>query len=116
MAFVALSPIRNAHWVISGEMPILANTGTKMKDIKAHLAVADTIKRLTSAVKRMKRINIHKLLKEAEDSRLAPKMAMHLSKWESVSYTHLRAHETGRNLVCRLLLEKKKKTRRQQTE
>src|SRR5678809_592833 len=24
-----------------------------------------------------------------------------------VSYTHLRAHETGRNLVCRLLLEKK---------
>ena len=27
-----------------------------------------------------------------------------------VSYTHLRAHETGRNLVCRLLLEKKKQT------
>ena len=27
---------------------------------------------------------------------------------ESVSYTHLRAHETGRNLVCRLLLEKKR--------
>src|SRR5678809_550474 len=25
---------------------------------------------------------------------------------EAVSYTHLRAHETGRNLVCRLLLEK----------
>ena len=31
------------------------------------------------------------------------------SQLESVSYTHLRAHETGRNLVCRLLLEKKKK-------
>src|SRR5665213_1952578 len=29
--------------------------------------------------------------------------------WRPVSYTHLRAHETGRNLVCRLLLEKKKK-------
>ena len=29
----------------------------------------------------------------------------------TVSYTHLRAHETGRNLVCRLLLEKKKKTK-----
>ena len=28
---------------------------------------------------------------------------------EAVSYTHLRAHETGRKLVCRLLLEKKKK-------
>ena len=25
-----------------------------------------------------------------------------------VSYTHLRAHETAANLVCRLLLEKKK--------
>src|SRR5678810_515654 len=31
-----------------------------------------------------------------------------LSTTSSVSYTHLRAHETGRNLVCRLLLEKKK--------
>src|SRR5665213_3039709 len=29
---------------------------------------------------------------------------------EAVSYTHLRAHETGRNIVCRLLLEKKKTT------
>src|SRR5450756_2938198 len=27
-----------------------------------------------------------------------------------VSYTHLRAHETRHDLVCRLLLEKKKKT------
>ena len=26
----------------------------------------------------------------------------------AASYTHLRAHETGRNLVCRLLLGKKK--------
>ena len=42
-----------------------------------------------------------------------------LAKWEtdtlsqgldavSVSYTHLRAHETVLDLVCRLLLEKKK--------
>ena len=30
----------------------------------------------------------------------------------AVSYTHLRAHETGRNLVCRLLLEKKKKKKK----
>src|SRR5674476_1615669 len=34
----------------------------------------------------------------------------HTGHCKSVSYTHLRAHETGRNLVCRLLLEKKKKT------
>ncbi len=29
---------------------------------------------------------------------------------QTVSYTHLRAHETVLDLVCRLLLEKKKKT------
>src|SRR5660397_271032 len=29
-------------------------------------------------------------------------------KFGAVSYTHLRAHETKANLVCRLLLEKKK--------
>ena len=29
---------------------------------------------------------------------------------EPVSYTHLRAHETVLDLVCRLLLEKKQKT------
>ena len=28
-----------------------------------------------------------------------------------VSYTHLRAHETPEHLVCRLLLEKKNKTK-----
>ena len=33
-----------------------------------------------------------------------------------VSYTHLRAHETGRNLVCRLLLEKKKKKKKKDVE
>ena len=32
-----------------------------------------------------------------------------VSELYPVSYTHLRAHETRGNLVCRLLLEKKKK-------
>src|SRR5665811_486960 len=32
-----------------------------------------------------------------------------LERLEPVSYTHLRAHETVLDLVCRLLLEKKKK-------
>src|SRR5450756_2714365 len=31
--------------------------------------------------------------------------------YPAVSYTHLRAHETRHDLVCRLLLEKKKKTK-----
>ncbi len=33
-----------------------------------------------------------------------------MDEWE-VSYTHLRAHETREDLVCRLLLEKKNRTR-----
>eukprot|EP00826_Nyctotherus_ovalis_P032106 TRINITY_DN25926_c0_g1_i1.p1 TRINITY_DN25926_c0_g1~~TRINITY_DN25926_c0_g1_i1.p1 ORF type:complete len:353 (+),score=72.81 TRINITY_DN25926_c0_g1_i1:457-1515(+) len=32
-----------------------------------------------------------------------------LKRYDAVSYTHLRAHETSLHLVCRLLLEKKKK-------
>src|SRR5680860_1384079 len=35
--------------------------------------------------------------------------AQHLETIDTVSYTHLRAHETDSYLVCRLLLEKKKK-------
>ena len=36
----------------------------------------------------------------------------HDDTWhDAVSYTHLRAHETVLDLVCRLLLEKKKNTR-----
>eukprot|EP00658_Telonema_sp_P-2_P075471 TRINITY_DN65021_c0_g1_i1.p1 TRINITY_DN65021_c0_g1~~TRINITY_DN65021_c0_g1_i1.p1 ORF type:complete len:142 (-),score=14.62 TRINITY_DN65021_c0_g1_i1:73-498(-) len=35
------------------------------------------------------------------------RLILHLTP---VSYTHLRAHETPEHLVCRLLLEKKKKT------
>ena len=35
-----------------------------------------------------------------------------LGEWvDAVSYTHLRAHETVLDLVCRLLLEKKKKNK-----
>ena len=36
-----------------------------------------------------------------------------LHYFESVSYTHLRAHETDSYLVCRLLLEKKKKKKKE---
>ena len=32
----------------------------------------------------------------------------HFQVFQPVSYTHLRAHETVLDLVCRLLLEKKK--------
>ena len=35
----------------------------------------------------------------------------YIDRVRPVSYTHLRAHETVLDLVCRLLLEKKKNTR-----
>src|SRR5450759_3868234 len=40
---------------------------------------------------------------EHDCARLAPGRIVHIP----VSYTHLRAHETRHDLVCRLLLEKK---------
>eukprot|EP00658_Telonema_sp_P-2_P069959 TRINITY_DN5953_c0_g1_i2.p1 TRINITY_DN5953_c0_g1~~TRINITY_DN5953_c0_g1_i2.p1 ORF type:complete len:136 (-),score=21.55 TRINITY_DN5953_c0_g1_i2:58-465(-) len=41
--------------------------------------------------------------------------ASELSATFPVSYTHLRAHETPEHLVCRLLLEKKKKNKKSKT-
>ena len=38
---------------------------------------------------------------------------VYLNNMRAVSYTHLRAHETVLELVCRLLLEKKKKLNKQ---
>ena len=37
----------------------------------------------------------------------APSWFLDMDIPSAVSYTHLRAHETAANLVCRLLLEKK---------
>eukprot|EP00831_Metopus_contortus_P034038 TRINITY_DN2720_c0_g1_i3.p1 TRINITY_DN2720_c0_g1~~TRINITY_DN2720_c0_g1_i3.p1 ORF type:complete len:112 (-),score=21.33 TRINITY_DN2720_c0_g1_i3:4-339(-) len=48
----------------------------------------------------------------AETNSTAPRRIVKARHFSSnpVSYTHLRAHETSLHLVCRLLLEKKKKT------
>ena len=42
------------------------------------------------------------------DDTLLDGLRAHLRGVDAVSYTHLRAHETVLDLVCRLLLEKKK--------
>src|SRR5665254_5742 len=47
----------------------------------------------------------------AEPGATSPACRAYLRCPESVSYTHLRAHETPEHLVCRLLLEKKKKNK-----
>src|SRR5665647_1093310 len=53
----------------------------------------------------------HKGLKKQDghESGLRPGLELYELCLEPVSYTHLRAHETDSYLVCRLLLEKKKK-------
>src|SRR5674476_1562972 len=50
----------------------------------------------------------HAVGQEAALDRLTTTAECQRAAQRAVSYTHLRAHETGRNLVCRLLLEKKK--------
>ena len=40
---------------------------------------------------------------------MAQRDPLEVVPYDPVSYTHLRAHETVLDLVCRLLLEKKKK-------
>eukprot|EP00658_Telonema_sp_P-2_P060137 TRINITY_DN49141_c0_g1_i3.p2 TRINITY_DN49141_c0_g1~~TRINITY_DN49141_c0_g1_i3.p2 ORF type:complete len:185 (-),score=26.22 TRINITY_DN49141_c0_g1_i3:17-571(-) len=50
------------------------------------------------------------LVKAAHPKQARPGRLVGRSPRMAVSYTHLRAHETPEHLVCRLLLEKKKKT------
>ena len=59
------------------------------------------------AVRVMEEMTGMKIEKEVEEEKV--NVCKAIQGIEAVSYTHLRAHETGRNLVCRLLLEKKKK-------
>ena len=56
--------------------------------------------------------NMMKQLKKAQENMQKKQEEIEATTLEAVSYTHLRAHETGRNLVCRLLLEKKKKKKK----
>ena len=48
------------------------------------------------------------LINQAPSVAVAPQSAHKPPADDAVSYTHLRAHETVLDLVCRLLLEKKK--------
>ena len=52
--------------------------------------------------------NIIKIWAEMKGWTYLNKQGIQLDTLRTVSYTHLRAHETRHDLVCRLLLEKKK--------
>ena len=49
-------------------------------------------------------------------AREVPALAHSMGRRAPVSYTHLRAHETVLDLVCRLLLEKKKKNKTEEEQ
>ena len=67
---------------------------------------------MKSSAKKVELASVDDLF-STEESRLEERLEkiqeIPLSELHPVSYTHLRAHETKANLVCRLLLEKKKK-------
>ena len=55
-----------------------------------------------------KKLNLKKSERTVADNLRLEKGLIHeVDYFKAVSYTHLRAHETGRNRVCRLVLEKK---------
>ena len=66
------------------------------------------LKQLTADVCRIATEVGHFLKEERKNFRRERVVEKHAHDYVSVSYTHLRAHETKANLVCRLLLEKKK--------
>eukprot|EP00826_Nyctotherus_ovalis_P018362 TRINITY_DN15498_c0_g1_i1.p1 TRINITY_DN15498_c0_g1~~TRINITY_DN15498_c0_g1_i1.p1 ORF type:complete len:231 (-),score=49.94 TRINITY_DN15498_c0_g1_i1:20-691(-) len=92
------------------------NIKTPSKESKLPTANATLHRNITYKLKSI--VKRHRFLKFIQTSfykymESSPKeyrnSVINRSALKSVSYTHLRAHETGRNLVCRLLLEKKKK-------
>src|SRR5450756_932630 len=52
-------------------------------------------------------LDLYGWVREDEALRAAANWTSQAASWRAVSYTHLRAHETRHDLVCRLLLEKK---------
>src|SRR5678809_1086373 len=104
----AFSPRKPPQCSALGEQAVLAAWGGRVRNATPPV--------LSSAAALLDRLFEHPagnpLVPELQASTLCYAEMVSPQKGEtgwSVSYTHLRAHETGRNLVCRLLLEKKKK-------
>eukprot|EP00658_Telonema_sp_P-2_P055036 TRINITY_DN43769_c0_g1_i1.p1 TRINITY_DN43769_c0_g1~~TRINITY_DN43769_c0_g1_i1.p1 ORF type:complete len:128 (+),score=31.25 TRINITY_DN43769_c0_g1_i1:108-491(+) len=111
----SLSSVREAHrndtaictssWVTSSEtvnLDGLVGSGRRL-GLSPDFLFSATSARLATP----NGCSIGRLLQASTDDRWAGSLTSILP----VSYTHLRAHETPEHLVCRLLLEKKKKKR-----
>eukprot|EP00657_Telonema_sp_P-1_P008588 TRINITY_DN30067_c0_g1_i1.p1 TRINITY_DN30067_c0_g1~~TRINITY_DN30067_c0_g1_i1.p1 ORF type:complete len:103 (+),score=47.25 TRINITY_DN30067_c0_g1_i1:89-397(+) len=86
----------------------LSNLKNSSSAVKRSRAVGERMQRLVVAVCEQSRdcVRFQEQLQEMYGDVLKYRGLSYSSK--SVSYTHLRAHETVLDLVCRLLLEKKK--------
>src|SRR5664280_3762827 len=122
-AFVS-SELPEASWQNREELEELLERIQKLAEARALkqlrsrlLALATELERGSIVHRRALRVDqanqlcdqaINELRSQAGLERMPPT----LPGPEAVSYTHLRAHETVLDLVCRLLLEKKKKNKK----
>eukprot|EP00657_Telonema_sp_P-1_P004236 TRINITY_DN19784_c0_g1_i1.p1 TRINITY_DN19784_c0_g1~~TRINITY_DN19784_c0_g1_i1.p1 ORF type:complete len:115 (-),score=60.03 TRINITY_DN19784_c0_g1_i1:58-402(-) len=92
--------------VLQKSEPISSSATVDAQTIKAKrelmLAKIEELKRRKVEVGKKKVVDEAAVVEASKKEKEASK---------AVSYTHLRAHETVLDLVCRLLLEKKKKTK-----
>eukprot|EP00658_Telonema_sp_P-2_P058676 TRINITY_DN4719_c0_g2_i14.p1 TRINITY_DN4719_c0_g2~~TRINITY_DN4719_c0_g2_i14.p1 ORF type:complete len:434 (-),score=60.00 TRINITY_DN4719_c0_g2_i14:111-1412(-) len=100
------STLKKHHMVIATQEPehhrtVYIGTGFTHPDLESLREKAElqgTVVYFSARLLALASTFLHKAQKELKQPNLA-----------TVSYTHLRAHETPEHLVCRLLLEKKKK-------
>ena len=105
-------PVAEARRIL-GEEYIIGGTANTYEDVKKHwLDGVNYIGcgpfRYTTTKQKLSPILGLEGYKEIIRQMRADNINLPIVAIGAVSYTHLRAHETGRNLVCRLLLEKKK--------
>eukprot|EP00658_Telonema_sp_P-2_P020557 TRINITY_DN18131_c0_g2_i1.p1 TRINITY_DN18131_c0_g2~~TRINITY_DN18131_c0_g2_i1.p1 ORF type:complete len:238 (-),score=97.67 TRINITY_DN18131_c0_g2_i1:12-725(-) len=90
------------EWLRLQNAELIAAVEEREHEIRMLDGKADALQARVDASKCMAVQLVDKLIGEEKDK-------ANLDRLRAVSYTHLRAHETPEHLVCRLLLEKKKK-------
>ena len=102
LSFFEQSQFENIHFYPNPTSSLLALNSDKEYDIEVYDMAGNKVMALTGNTIDMSHLSSATYIVKALD-----KVQNEEVSYKAVSYTHLRAHETGRNLVCRLLLEKK---------